>query len=90
MVAFGSFCSVNVAASSIAFSACINFACLCAKDLSIASFDVKFWKSSGPNNKKIPEIVMQNKINILYEDFLRKNYKIIINEKQLNNYLKNI
>ncbi len=33
---------------------------------------------------------MQNKINILYEDFLRKNYKIIINEKQLNNYLKNI
>ena len=43
-----------------------------------------------PNNKKNPEIVMQNKINILYEDFLRKNYKIIINEKQLNNYLKNI
>jgi hypothetical protein len=33
---------------------------------------------------------MQNKINILYEDLLRKNYKIIINEKQLNNYLKNI
>ena len=43
-----------------------------------------------PNNKKNPEIIMQNKINILYEDFLRKNYKIIINEKQLNNYLKNI
>lgn len=43
-----------------------------------------------PDNKKIPEIVMQNKINILYEDFLRKNYKIIINEKQLNYYLKNI
>jgi len=43
-----------------------------------------------PNNKKNPEIVMQNKINVLYEDFLRKNYKIIINEKQLNNYLKNI
>ena len=43
-----------------------------------------------PNNKKNPEIVMQNKINILYEDLLRKNYKIIINEKQLNNYLKNI
>jgi hypothetical protein len=43
-----------------------------------------------PSNKKNPEIVMQNKINILYEDFLRKNYKIIINEKQLNNYLKNI
>ena len=43
-----------------------------------------------PNNKKISEIVLQNKINILYEDFLRKNYKIIINEKQLNNYLKDI
>ena len=43
-----------------------------------------------PDNKKIPKIIMQNKINILYEDFLRKNYKIIINEKQLNNYLKNI
>jgi hypothetical protein len=26
----------------------------------------------------------------LYEDLLRKNYKIIINEKRLNNYLKNI
>jgi peptidyl-prolyl cis-trans isomerase D len=25
-----------------------------------------------PNNKKISEIVLQNKINILYEDFLRK------------------
>jgi peptidyl-prolyl cis-trans isomerase D len=43
-----------------------------------------------PNNKKISEIVLQNKINILYEDFLRKNYKITINEKQLNNYLKDI
>jgi len=43
-----------------------------------------------PDNKKIPKIIMENKINILYEDFLRKNYKIIINEKQLNNYLKNI
>jgi hypothetical protein len=43
-----------------------------------------------PNNKKISEIALQNKINILYEDFLRKNYKIIINEKQLNNYLKDI
>jgi hypothetical protein len=26
----------------------------------------------------------------LYEDFLRKNYKIIIKENQLNDYLKNI
>ena len=43
-----------------------------------------------PNNKKISEIALQNKINILYEDFLRKNYKITINEKQLNNYLKDI
>jgi peptidyl-prolyl cis-trans isomerase D len=43
-----------------------------------------------PNNKKISETVLQNKINILYEDFLRKNYKITINEKQLNNYLKDI
>jgi hypothetical protein len=43
-----------------------------------------------PNNKKIPETTLKNKINILYEDFLRKNYKIIIKEKQLNDYLKNI
>ena len=43
-----------------------------------------------PNNKKIPETTIKNKINILYEDFLRKNYKIIIKEKQLNDYLKNI
>jgi peptidyl-prolyl cis-trans isomerase D len=43
-----------------------------------------------PNNKKISETILKNKINILYEDFLRKNYKIIIKEKQLNNYLKNI
>ena len=43
-----------------------------------------------PNNKKIPESTLKNKINILYEDFLRKNYKIIIKEKQLNDYLKNI
>ena len=42
-----------------------------------------------PNNKKIPETTLKNKINILYEDFLRKNYKIIIKEKQLNDYLKN-
>ena len=43
-----------------------------------------------PNNKKIPKITLKDKINILYEDFLRKNYKIIIKEKQLNDYLKNI
>ena len=43
-----------------------------------------------PNNKKIPEITLKDKINILYEDFLRKNYKIIVKEKQLNDYLKNI
>jgi peptidyl-prolyl cis-trans isomerase D len=43
-----------------------------------------------PNNKKISEMILKNKINILYEDFLRKNYKIVIKEKQLNNYLKNI
>jgi hypothetical protein len=43
-----------------------------------------------PNNKKIPETILKNKINILYEDFLRKNYKILIKEKQLNDYLKNI
>ena len=43
-----------------------------------------------PNNKKIPETTLKNKIDILYEDFLRKNYKIIIKEKQLNDYLKNI
>ena len=43
-----------------------------------------------PNNKKISETILKNKINILYEDFLKKNYKIVIKEKQLNNYLKNI
>lgn len=43
-----------------------------------------------PNNIKISETILKNKINILYEDFLRKNYKIVIKEKQLNNYLKNI
>lgn len=42
-----------------------------------------------PNNKKISETVLITRINILYEDFLRKKYKIIINEKQLNSYLKN-
>ena len=43
-----------------------------------------------PNNIKISDTILKNKINILYEDFLRKNYKIVIKEKQLNNYLKNI
>ena len=43
----------------------------------------------NPNSKKISETVLSTKINILYEDFLRKKYKIIINEKQLNSYLKN-
>ena len=42
-----------------------------------------------PNSKKISETVLNTKINILYEDFLRKKYKIIINEKQLNSYLRN-
>ena len=42
-----------------------------------------------PNNKKNSEIALSNKINILYENFLRKKYQIIINEKQLNSYLKN-
>ena len=44
----------------------------------------------APNNVKISDTILKNKINILYEDFLRKNYKIVIKEKQLNNYLKNI
>ena len=43
-----------------------------------------------PNNVKISDTILKNKINILYEDFLRKNYKIVMKEKQLNNYLKNI
>ena len=43
-----------------------------------------------PNNVKISDTILKNKINILYEDFLRKNYKIVIKEKQLNNYLRNI
>ena len=43
-----------------------------------------------PSNVKISDTILKNKINILYEDFLRKNYKIVIKEKQLNNYLKNI
>ena len=40
-----------------------------------------------PSNKKYSEQEVKNKINILYEDFLRKNYKIKINEKQLNQAL---
>ncbi|MEK0436439.1 MAG: hypothetical protein RLZZ530_404 [Pseudomonadota bacterium] len=43
-----------------------------------------------PSNKKISEKNIRNKINILYENFLRKKYKIVIKEKQLNDYLKNI
>ena len=43
-----------------------------------------------PSNKKISEKNIRNKINILYEDFLRKKYKIVIKENQLNDYLKNI
>ena len=43
-----------------------------------------------PSNKKISEKNIKNKINILYEDFLKKKYKIGIKEKQLNDYLKNI
>jgi hypothetical protein len=43
-----------------------------------------------PNSKKISETLLKNKINSLYEDSLSKNYKIIIYEKQLNDYLKNI
>jgi peptidyl-prolyl cis-trans isomerase D len=42
-----------------------------------------------PNSKNISETVLSTKINILYEDFLRIKYKIIINENQLNSYLKN-
>jgi hypothetical protein len=43
-----------------------------------------------PNNIKMSDTILKNKINILYENFLRKNYKIVIKEKQLNNYLNNI
>jgi peptidyl-prolyl cis-trans isomerase D len=42
-----------------------------------------------PYSKKISETVLKTKINILYEDFLRKKYKIIIYENQFNSYLKN-
>jgi len=43
-----------------------------------------------PNNKKISENLLKNKINSLYEDSLGKSYKIIIYEKKLNEYLKNV
>lgn len=43
-----------------------------------------------PSNKKISQEIAKIKINILYEAYLKKKYKIIINEKLLNNYLKNI
>jgi len=43
-----------------------------------------------PANKKFSETSLKNKINSLYENYLSKNYKIIIYEKKLNNYLKNI
>ena len=43
-----------------------------------------------PSNKKISQEITKIKINILYEAYLKKKYKIIINEKLINNYLKNI
>jgi len=43
-----------------------------------------------PANKKFSETSLKNKINSLYENYLSKNYKIIIYEKKLNDYLKNI
>ena len=43
-----------------------------------------------PANKKISETSLKNKINSLYENYLSKDYKIIIYEKKLNDYLKNI
>ena len=43
-----------------------------------------------PNNKRISENLFKNKINSLYEESLGKIYKIIIYEKKLNDYLKNI
>lgn len=43
-----------------------------------------------PANKKISETSLKNKINSLYESYLSKDYKIIIYEKKLNDYLKNI
>lgn len=43
-----------------------------------------------PANKKFSETSLKNKINSLYENYLSKDYKIIIYEKKLNDYLKNI
>ncbi len=43
-----------------------------------------------PATKKISENLLKNKINSLYEDSLSKIYKIIIYEKRLNDYLKNV
>jgi len=43
-----------------------------------------------PANKKFSETSLKNKINSLYENYLSKHYKIIIYEKKLNDYLKNI
>jgi len=43
-----------------------------------------------PVNKKFSETSLKNKINSLYENYLSKHYKIIIYEKKLNDYLKNI
>ena len=44
----------------------------------------------APANKKFSETSLKNKINSLYENYLSKHYKIIIYEKKLNDYLKNI
>ena len=43
-----------------------------------------------PTTKKISENLLKNKISSLYEDSLSKIYKIIIYEKRLNDYLKNV
>jgi len=43
-----------------------------------------------PINNKNSENLIKNKINSLYEDSLSKIYKIIIHEKRLNDYIKNI
>jgi peptidyl-prolyl cis-trans isomerase D len=43
-----------------------------------------------PTTKKISENLLKNKINSLYENSLSKIYKIIIYEKRLNDYLKNV
>jgi peptidyl-prolyl cis-trans isomerase D len=43
-----------------------------------------------PINNKNSENLIKNKINSLYENSLSKIYKIIIHEKRLNDYLKNV